>query len=101
MKFFFKIAVLFGIYLLVVTQAFANGSASHAPGEEHNDVAAVDPLILIVPVVVIVVGFLLWKFVLHNPKPPSSSPVQPVPNPQSQEKTVSQSGVGDNSQKSE
>ena len=74
MKFFFKIAAVFSTYLLVVTQTFANGAA-HAPGEEHNDVASVDPLVLIVLVAVIVVGFLLWKFVLNKKEasPPKSS----------------------------
>jgi hypothetical protein len=76
MKFFSKIAAVFNTYLLVVTQTFANGEGSHAPGQEH-DAATVDPLLLVGVVIAIAIGgFLLWKFVLHGPK--SSSTTQSV-----------------------
>lgn len=100
MKFFYQIAALFGTYLLAVTQIFANGAGSHVPGEEHNDVAAVDPMVIvIVPVALVVGGFILWKFVLNNHK--SSSPTASVPEktPPAQEKTVSQNNQIESSQK--
>ena len=73
-----------------VSQALANGDGSHAPGEMHNDVATVDPILIVIPVVVILGGIIIWK-VLFNKKhiPPSQAP--PEKTPPAQEKTVSQS----------
>ena len=101
MKFFYKILSQLGVYFIIFTsEALANGDDAHAPGEMHNDAVAIDPLIIIiVPIVLIVGGLILWKFVLNNHK--SSSPTASVPEktPPAQEKTVSQNNQIDNSQK--
>ena len=97
MKFFYKILSQLGVYFIIFTsEALANGDDAHAPGEMHNDAVAIDPLIIIiVPIVLIVGGLILWKFVLHTPNAPKSSPpaqsAQLEKTPPVQEKSVSQS----------
>ena len=76
MKFVYKILSQLGVYFIIFTSdALANGDDTHAPGEMHNDAVAVDPLIIvIVPVVLIVGGFLLWKFILTKKEIPPAQP---------------------------
>ena len=81
MKFICKTVTLSGIYSLIfVSQALANGDGSHAPGEMHDDVAKVDPMLIVIPVVVILGGIIIWK-VLFNKKhiPPTQTPQTPQP----------------------
>jgi flagellar basal body-associated protein FliL len=79
MKFFFKIAAMFSFYLLVVTQAFANGEGSHAPGEMHKDVATVDPVLIIIPVVVILGGIIIWRVMFSKKQTLPTQPPQAQP----------------------
>jgi hypothetical protein len=91
-----------GIYSLIfVSQALANGDGSHAPDEMHNDVATVDPMLIVIPVVVILGGIIIWKVMFSKRKtPPVQTPsAQPDKTPPAEEKTVSQSGESDSSQK--
>lgn len=76
MKLVSKITVLLSFYLFVVIQAFANGEESHAPGEEHNDVATVDPMLIIIPAVVILGGIVIWKVMFSKKQAPSTQAPQ-------------------------
>ena len=91
MKFLSSIITAVWIYFFVTLRVLANGEGSHAPGEEHN-AATVDPLLLVGVVIAIAIGgFLLWKFVLHNPKPSLPTQALSEKTPPVQEKNVSQS----------
>ena len=86
------------LLLTLAEPAFANGD-SHPPGTPHTEEAtSIDPVIVVgIAIVLVIGGFILWKFVLHGPK--SSLPNQLSSSekpPPVQEKNVSQSNLGDN-----
>jgi len=87
-----QIFLIFNVWILLLASPLY--VFAHETEVVHEEpVPTISPVFLIGIVVVLAIGgFIIWKFVLRNPKPLSSSPAQPVPNPQSQEKTVSQSG---------
>lgn len=93
MKFFTEIIANIVFFLnFGIGTAFANGDEDHPPGTPHTEAASIDPTMVIGIVIFLVIGgFLLWKFVLRNPNPPSSPSAQPPSNPQTPEKTVAQS----------
>lgn len=65
------------IYFSAIFNVFAD--EGHPEGTPHNEAVSIDPLMVIVIIgVVLVVGFVVWKFVLQKkssgPIPPSSVP---------------------------
>lgn len=96
-----NILILF-ISLTRPLNVFANGDGDHPSGTPHTEAASIDPTMVIGIVIFLVIGgFVVWKFVLSSPK--SSLPTQssqPEKTTPAQEKSVSQSGEGEGSQKS-